>query len=66
MLNTIPAFPRCDFLIPPPAPAARPSRVMGAVRKEHLNGILWCALVFSAVVIFWFFSDGDFSFLMVR
>lgn len=38
----------------------------GALKQQHMNGVLWCGFVLTAVFVYWLFSDGDFSFLMVR
>ncbi|CAM9178569.1 unnamed protein product [Ectocarpus sp. 12 AP-2014] len=38
--------------------------VMGAVRKQHMNIALWFGFFTASFVVFYLFSDGDFSFLM--
>ena len=39
---------------------------MGAVRKQHMSILLWFGFFTLSFVVFYLFSDGDFSFLMVR
>lgn len=41
-------------------------RVMGTVQKQHMNIVLWFGFLTVSFVVFSLFSDGDFSFLMVR
>lgn len=51
------------FLHTPSTPTH--GRVMGAVRKQHMNIALWFGFFTASFVVFYLFSDGDFSFLMV-
>eukprot|EP00752_Nemacystus_decipiens_P002556 g2397.t1 len=40
------------------------SMVMGTVRKQHMNIVLWFGFFTMSFLVFCLFSDGDFSFLM--